>query len=197
MRFIIYIITLYVFSATATAQIVFKIDELVVSSCYHDNSTCTTLTSDDWKGPFVAAKCLIINNAKNAIVFKPTVNSISFIFRHDSLDYQSGYSSFFSSYLSIEDTFFMRDYDVFGKEVVRPIKLVLNPKDTITLDFGTHPIIYTDIADKDYGIHYDFRNEMIEILPTIKVMYRDENIEICTDEILNVRHILPQKCPPE
>jgi hypothetical protein len=64
--------------------------------------------------------------------------------------------------------------------------LFLKPNDEITVSFGRYIFLGTTILQPDGLKHYDYTKEMIKVLPTIKVLYRDKSNKMESCGIENV-----------
>lgn len=145
----------------ADAQLVFKIEEIRLSN-YNISLDSNVIDEDLENGPFVYVQCLIVNNTDTSIVLKPSESKSKIVFRYNKSDYE----------LEVDPLPFIDNK-----------KLVISPKDTIDLSFGSYLLLGTDIFNYK---QCDYTKEMLSILPTLKVAYQDEKIKMYTDEIKNV-----------
>ncbi len=145
----------------AEAQLIFKIEEIRLSN-YNINLDINVIDEDLENGPFIFVQCLIVNNTNASIVLKPSESKSKIVFRYNKSDYE----------LEVDPLPFIDNK-----------KLVISPKDTIDLSFGSYLLLGTDIFNSNKS---DYTKEMLSILPTLKVAYHDEKIKMYTDEIKNV-----------
>jgi hypothetical protein len=105
---------------------------------------------------------VIINNTKDTIIMRPANSVIDIVFRYQKKSYK---------------------IEVDPLPFVDNEKLQLPPKKTIALDFGNNLLLGTDIFNYRKG---NYIEEMLVILPTIRIIYKDNNIKLQTDEIKDV-----------
>jgi hypothetical protein len=148
-------------SKKADAQLIFKIEEIWLSY-YNINFDSNIIDEDLGKGPYIYVQCLIVNNTDTSIVLKPSKSKSKIVFRYNKSDYElEVYPLPFSDY----------------KEII------LTPNDSIDLSFGSYLLLGTNVFNYKQS---DYTKEMLSILPTLKVAYQDEKINIYTSEIKNV-----------
>ena len=143
------------------AQLNFKIEELSLSN-YNVELKDNVIDEDLENGPYAYCKCIIANNTKNTIVLKPANSTTVIVFRYQRKNYV----------IEVEPLPFVDNK-----------KLQVFPEETIALNFGTNLLLGTDILDYKKG---DYTKEMLIILPTLKIVYRDNCVKLNTDEIKNV-----------
>lgn len=161
MRYFLTLIILGSFIQIGKAQLSFKIDKLSLSN-YNIELKNDIIDEDLENGPYVYFNCVITNNTKDTLFMRPANSIVEIAFRYQKKSYK----------IEVEPLPFVDNE-----------KLQLPPKKTIALDFGSNLLLGTDI------INYrkeDYIEEMLVILPTIRIIYKDDNIKLQTDEIKNV-----------
>lgn len=161
MRYFIALIVLGVMFQTTKAQLIFNIEELSLSN-YNINLDSNIIDEDLENGPYVSFKCLFINNTKDSVVLHPTKSKTKIIFRYNKSDYA----------LEVTPLPFI-DYK----------KLVIPPGDKIGLSFGSYLLLGTNIYNYKQG---NYAEEMLTILPTLRIVYQDDRVKLSTNEIKNV-----------
>lgn len=161
MKFFLTIIILGIIYQTTNAQLTFKIEELSLAN-YDIKIDENIIDEDIENGPFVYLNCLITNKSNDSIILKPAKSKVKIVFRYKGRNY----------------TQYVEPLPFIDKE-----KLVLLPKDSIDLNFGSYLLLGTDLYNNKQG---SYIKEMLSVLPTLKVVYHDELIEIWTNEIEKV-----------
>lgn len=146
---------------TADAQLVFQIEEISLS--YYDITLNDNVINEDLEqGPYVFIKCMVINNLDTPVVLEPAKSTIKITFRYNRLDYKV--DAFSLSFQGIKE-------------------LTISPKDTLDFSLGKYLLLGTTIFKYNQS---DYTEEMLSILPTLKVVYQDEKNKMHTGEIKNV-----------
>lgn len=161
MKYILTLLILENFVQIANAQLCFKIEELSLSN-YNIELKENIIDEDLEKGPYVYFKCIITNNSEDTVILRPSNSIINIVFSYKKKSYR----------IEVESLPFVDNE-----------KLQLSPKETATLDFGSNLLLGTDIFS-DKKVNYI--EEMLAILPTIGIIYKDNNIKLRTDEIKSV-----------
>lgn len=148
---------------TVNAQFDFAIERLTVSGIVEMLSENVLYDEDFGHGPHVYIECSITNNSNDTIILCPDEAKIIIVFRYNETRYDTK-PLFTLPFQYIE-------------------KLIILPNQTINFSFGDYLISGTDIMKKNNN---DYIKEMLEILPTIQVRYKDKNINVITNGIKNV-----------
>jgi hypothetical protein len=156
------IILIMTFQAV-NAQLDFTIERITVSGIVEILSENVLYDEDFGQGPHVYIECSITNNSNDIIILCPNETKIIITFRYNQMDYDK--------------------MPLFTLPFKNSDKLIILPNQTINFGFGDYLILGTDIM-KNYN--NDYIKEMLEILPTIKVRYKDKSINIVTNGIKNV-----------
>ena len=144
------------------AQVEFTVENIDLSN-YHINLNRNIIDENLENGPFIYLNCQIINNTNTSILLKPSKSEIKIIFRFNDLDYK---------------------IEVYPLPFVEIKELIIEPNNKININFGSYLLLGTDIHIERNG---NYIKEMISILPTLKILYQDEQIKLKTSEIRNVR----------
>jgi hypothetical protein len=161
MKYILTLIILGSFIQIAKAQLNFKIEELSLSN-YNVELEENVIDEDLENGPYVYFKCIITNHSEDTITLSPAKSTIAIVFIY----YQKTYK-----------------IEIVPLPFVDTEILLVPPGKYISLDFGCNLLIGTDILSSKMG---DYTKEMLVILPTLRIMYKDPIIHMYTDEIKSV-----------
>lgn len=147
---------------TTYAQISLNIDTLALSH-YKVIFNKYDIREDDREGPWVDFDCTIKNISKDTILLKPSGSKKYVLYRYKGEDFSS---ELFSFTFSEKDT------------------LILLPDQKVNIGFGDFILLGTKILKHTQG---DYTKEMLEILPTIKIKYKDDNYSFTSEAINNVK----------
>ena len=161
MRYYLILLIFCFFFKKADAQLIFQIDEVWLSY-YNIIFDSDVIDEDLGKGPYVYVQCLIINNSDTVIILNPSKSNIKIAFRYNKSDYE---------------------FEVYSLSFKDNKELILSPKDSINFSFGSYLLLGTDIFNYKEG---NYTKQMLSILPTLKVRYKDDKIEMKTSGIKNV-----------
>ncbi len=154
------IISAFILQSTH-AQVSFKIEELSLSN-YNIELNKDIIEEDLENGPYIYFKCTIFNNTNDSVLLKPTGSSTNLLFRYQKNIYVE---------------------DVFPLPFMDNKSLTIPPGGKTYLFGGTYILLGTEIFDSNKS---NYTNEMLEILPTIRIRYKDDCVRITTDEIIDV-----------
>jgi hypothetical protein len=161
MKFFLTLIVLGVIFQSTKGQLIFKIEELSLSN-YNVNHDSNIIDEDLENGPYVFFKCIIFNNTNDSVVLKPTNSHNKVVFRYNNSTYA---------------------LEVVPLPFIDCKKLVIPPKAKFDFSFGSYLLLGTNIFNCKQS---NYTEEMLAILPTLKIIYQEEGVKICTDEIKNV-----------
>jgi hypothetical protein len=164
MKKILILITYIITFQTAEAQLIFTIEELHLTN-YNvvEDTTMLLLSEHLWNGPTISVTCSIKNVTDDTITLHPKKSAIEVIFRHNNTNH---YSS------------------VFPVPFLENETLAIHPNQTIDFWFWQYLLIGTDIIQPTN--YYNYTNDLLQIVSTIKIMYREKGIKLQTQEIKNV-----------
>ena len=146
---------------TTKAQLIFNIEELILSN-YNINLDRNIIDEDLENGPYVYFKCQIINNTNDSVVLHPVNSNSKIVFRYNKSNFA---------------------LDVAPLPFIDNKKLAIPPRDNVNFSFGSYLLLGTNILKYKQG---NYTEEMITILPTLRIVYQDEVVKICTNEIKDV-----------
>ena len=149
-----------------SAQISFYIQEIKVSNIYiQDNKDFITIKTNE--GPYLDIMFTIKNNSDSTIQLKPNTSNMWLHFKYNNRNYQTNVISF---------AFMDKDL------------LELLP------DEEYHDFIFSSIflgsqflKNKILKEKGDYVFELMEVLPTLKLYYKEEDLTISSSEIKNVK----------
>jgi len=159
---IIFGILIVFMSIKAEAQINFSIKSLNVSNLNIVKSK-NIIDEEIEIGPYIATTLLFENYSNDSITLFPSKSELKVLFRYIEKQYSS-------EILPIP----FIDHDT----------IRISPQQSKEVKFGVYLLLGKGILKKDKT---DYTKEMLEILPTIRVSYKDQGINIKTIEILNVK----------
>jgi len=168
----ILVIALMLILEAGMAQLDFKIENITVSKVIEEMDT-NIYIGGFGEGPGISVICSIINNSNDTITLFLSHAEIYVIFTFENTKYcrKAIYSSFI---------FLNKD------------SLTVFPNQRFDFNFYDDYLLGTDFHKKNSRIllkdiiRKDNTKEVIATLPTLKVRYKDKNIDIVTDEIKNV-----------
>ena len=159
-----------IFTNRLNAQLEFFIKDLEVSQIsmiIKENE----FNEGEEEGPYVGGSLIFYNNSDSIYTLFPNKSKLTIIFNYDNMLYTN---------------------NVFTLGSFEEDKLILFPHEKKEYSFFAIILFGTNILkekplkiDKDFTL--DYTKEMLEILPTIRIWYRDKNIDIKTTHIMNVK----------
>ncbi len=169
MKKILFIVAFILFAKTGIAQISFKIENITISNVIEEYARDDYYNSDFGNGPFITAYCSIINNYNDTLLLLTSKSNTTINFKYNNIEYN------IEPYSLSTPLFYEQD------------SIIILPYHTFNFAFNAFLFFHCDFFDKKYNVKkIDSTKEVIEILPILKVKYKDPNIEIITDEIKNV-----------
>lgn len=145
----------------ANAQLTFSINDIFISNLRSiDKEGLMNESHED--GPLIEVNCIFCNTNDSTITLYPSKSDITILFNYNRRSYE-----------------------------VRAFPLAFLEKDTIKIlpgqteesSFASNLLISTGILNNNKK---DYLLDMIKILPTLKIRYKDKNFNVTTSEILNV-----------
>ncbi len=171
-RYIFTILTLLVIVSRVNAQVEFWVEEIeVYSIIIHDNEN--SILEARYDGPGVSGT-ISFQNTSDSIVRLDLPNSkTSLTFRYQEKDF-----------ISV----------IIGKDKMFNNAIDLDNNQKVCLYFSADLFHGTSISKSKNEVSntQDYSREVIQVLPTIHIWYRDKNFDIKTSSIKNVRIIDPK-----
>ena len=159
-----YLIVIILFggSLKSYSQIEFLITNISVSYIKTTINKNAIIDEDTEDGPYLYFECTVTNKTKENIIFHPSIADLTILYNYKKDIY---YTKVFA--LSFQDN----------------DSLFLQHEEELTFSFGTNIFIGTSIwrEEKD-----NYCKELIEILPTLRLNYKESGLIIQTSKILNV-----------
>jgi len=146
------------------AQLVFSLKNIKVSNI-NVPITKDHFREGDTDGPYVQIFFLLKNNSDSIIKLHPSKSEMTVQFQYKNSNY---------SQKVLPIPFMDKD------------TLLISPHQQYESFVGDNLLLWTFILKSNNN---DYRIELIEILPTIKLFYKDDKIRIKSSEILNVEVI--------
>ena len=172
------------------AQLDFKIENIVVSRVIEEKGVrvleedgyiteiITIVGTDFGMGPLIRVFCSITNNSDETVTLCRASYKIEVIFSFEGVQYSRRAS------LGL-----LTSSPIFGNLFGNRRSLAILPNQTLYFDFFDHYFLGTDLCEWDDtsfpGRRIDHTKKVISTLPTLRVRYRDRNIDITTSEIKN------------
>lgn len=175
MKKIMYLIPLFIIIQTnfVFSQIEFKINEIRISEIVI--ITDSIYVEDMDNGARIDVACEIVNKTDSQIILSLYECEISVLFNYKNAKYEFSIGSFIDRYSWYDNKWGNKDSSI-----------VILPNNNYELFFTTSYLSGTDFFKTKRLPIIDCTREVIETLPTLKVKYKDKNIEIITNEIKNV-----------
>jgi len=161
-KYIITTICILFIMQSLGAQVSFYIKNISVS---HYNVTIPKglILTDLEEGPILSATCVLKNTSSNdTIKIYPDKSTINIYF--------------FSKHFQFSSEVYPIAFN--DKSLVKLAK-----NDSICFGFGHNLFLGTSLFKSG---KYDYTKEIIEILPTIRVLYRQKDLKVYTNEIISV-----------
>ena len=143
------------------SQVTFVIEELKISNIT-PNLIDETFEEDEYDGPYVFFKCLLINENDSSICIFPSKSIIKVTFNYMNENYTT---------------------EVIAIPFVDHDKLILNHKDSIPIFFGLHLFLGTPLWSEYKN---DYRMTLLGSIPTLIVEYVDPNLKFYSSRIKRV-----------
>ena len=145
------------------AQFSFVISHL--SAHYYNVGDHKYIINEDYEqGPLVGATCIIKNTSADTITLYPNKSRIYFCFSYQGYNYKQ---------------------EGFPLEFIEKKSITLFPNDSIEFGFGNWILLGLGSDVYNYK-KYNYTKEMLEILPTIRVLYQQDDLRLYTNRILSV-----------
>jgi hypothetical protein len=165
------LIALLLILENGIAQLDFKIENIIVSKIIEELDD-DMIHEDFAEGPGITVYCSIINNSSDTIILSPSNFELVIIFTFENIEYSTSPPN---------SVWVFMDTDTLT--ILPSQKFDFNFYDNYLLGsefYKWNKIPLTNIKKIDHT------KEVIATLPTLKVRYRDENIDIITNEIKNI-----------
>ncbi len=144
-----------------SAQLSFNIYNLNLSNVIIELKE-NIIDEDLENGPYIGFECIIENFSDSIIIIYPSNSKTNIIFRFRGKEYIT---------------------EVVSLPFVDKDILEIMPKQKVKMTFGTYILLGTTILNNKQE---DYTKEMLEILPTLKVNYKDNIWNMQTCEVINV-----------
>ncbi len=161
-------ISLFILVGTSIRSQVLIIDTATVSKViFYDDPVYYSM--GDLNGPAVSLDFSIINTTDSVFYLYPSTSTFFLEFSFKGKGYVSKeHPLYLVTFFEIE-------------------KLALQPGESYHLDFGTSIFLGTNILYKETKDVYDYSIEMLQVLPTIRLTYRDKLSELLSKGIEHVK----------
>jgi len=149
-------------SFTTKSQISFSINELNV---YNINIVVSKNTYNEGAedGPIIDGLFTIKNNTDSCVTIYPSKSNIQILFSFMEKQYST---------------------NLYPLSFMENDTIILSPLQKEEVSFGTNLLLGTDILNTDKK---NYTYELLQILPTIRISYKDKKLNIKTTEIQNVK----------
>lgn len=163
------------------SQVELVVNEIEIYGIITTSNTGEYTVDGDDSGPYIKVFCEIYNNTDKTI--KLDIHdldsysvSIAYIYKAHRYDVKA-FSSPFGGYSSIDDMLWSGD----------KVEIVIKPHKSYKFDFGVNYLIGIIIDSGKSMPMIDCVEEIIETLPTLKVIYKDNSgLNLVSKEIKNV-----------
>ena len=157
----IFIIIFALLVYNVDAQLNLSIKEINVSNIYVHRVKNITSEDED-SGPYIYMTLIFDNKTDSVASLHPSKSEIDIIYNYMGMPY----------FFKIEPMSF---------KAIDTINLL--PKQKKETSFGEYLLLGTGILNRNKK---DYVNELLQILPTVRIKYREQGINIKSTEILNV-----------
>ena len=159
------VLILMICAIKSYSQIEFQVNELNISNVRSNIDESIIIDEDDQDGPYLNFECILINKSKERAILYPSISGIYLTFNYNRINYST---------------------ECFALQFQENDSLILEPERIIDFYVGTDIFLGTSILDESKK---DYCKELIEILPTLKLEYKEEDITISTNKIINAKII--------
>ncbi len=162
MRTVILIIMVFIASEIySQSKMRLLISELTISN-FKINLHDEIYDEDETDGPFIYLKCVLNNNSDTNINLFPSKANIYMSFRYNGLDYIVNTET--RPFTNIDS-------------------LLIFPKEQVCFYIGSNFLLGTPIWDEK---REDYSQVLLKIIPTVKIHYKGEDVNLFSTQILNV-----------
>jgi hypothetical protein len=165
MRVIVVFCLLFITVENIAGQLNIKIKEMEISNIINTLGPDILYDEDMEDGPCLSCIGIIENNTDSIIVLNWLESEIILYFRYKGI---------------------LFDYAAFPFSGQRTDTIILHPQEIINIYFAFDPMLAARALQTDT---YDYTKEMFEILPTIRIYYKNKQIKIRSHDVLNVKLI--------
>lgn len=123
---------------------------------------------NEGEGPSLYFELCIENNTDSVIILHPSKSIFILQFRYKNKNY-------------VKESLSLLLVPFHEKE-----KICIQPKEKYNVKFGDRIFLGTNILDSKIRSVYDYSRELLQILPSLRVTYKDDLIKMYSNEIQNV-----------
>ncbi|MBN1112937.1 MAG: hypothetical protein JXA53_08485 [Bacteroidales bacterium] len=154
-------VAIFVFIINAHSQTNIIINKIIVSNV-NPNIRDNEIIEGEEDGPQIFVSFVLSNDSKELVYLYPSETEINLLFTYSGKNYLN----------KIKAIPFL-----FGKN------RILSSKEFIVVEFYDYLLLGTDLWSKDIS---DYRSILLELLPTLRIEYKDPNFNCYSTQIKNV-----------
>lgn len=158
--FVLSIIMIFLYK-NSYSQLNLEIKELIVSNITNQHSV-KVIDEEIENGPYLHMICVIMNTSDSTINLHPSESNFNFNYNFKGEKYS---------------------FNIVALPFVDNEIMVLGSGKSVELSLGIHLLVGTSLLVEDKS---DYTLEMLEILPTLKLVYGEKNITFKSSEINKV-----------
>ncbi len=145
------------------SQIELQVKELTISNTKSNTDKSIILDEDEQDGPYLYFECSLINKSKEKVFLHPAISKLYLSFNYDRSNYRTEIIA-----LPFQDN----------------DSLLIESEGKIDFFVGTNIVLGTPMWDEQKK---DYYKELIEILPTLELEYKEFNFVLKTNKIFNAK----------
>ncbi|MEA3505192.1 MAG: hypothetical protein U9R32_08355 [Bacteroidota bacterium] len=147
------------------SQIEFQVKELNISNVRSNIDESIIIDEDEQDGPYLNFECMLINKSKEKVILYPAISELYLTFSYNRNSYST---------------------ECFALQFQDNDSLIIEPEGIIVFLVGTNIFLGTPMWDENKK---NYSKELIEILPTLKLEYKEDDLTLRTNKIINAKII--------
>lgn len=149
----------------SNSQIEFQVKELNISNIRSNIDESILIDEDEQDGPYLSFECMLINKSKEKAILYPSISELYISFNYNKNNYST---------------------ECFALQFQNNDSIIIKPEGKIFFIVGTNIFLGTPMWDENKK---NYCKELVEILPTIKLEYKEDDLTLITNKIINAKVI--------
>ena len=147
------------------SQIELQVKELNISNVSSNIDGLIIIDEDEQDGPYLNFECMLINKSSEKVILYPAISELNLTFNYNRNNY---------------------NIECFALQFQDNDSLIIESEGVIVFLVGTNIFLGTPMWNENKK---DYCKELIEILPTLKLEYKEDGLILRTNEIINAKII--------
>lgn len=157
------VMILLMFTVNSYSQLVLQITKLTISNVESNLDSTILISEKEQDGPYLYFECSLINKSEEKVFLHPAIAKLYLSFDYNGSYYQT---------------------EIFALPFQENDSLFIEPEGKIDFFLGTNIFLGTPILSEKKN---DYYRELIESLPTLELEYKELNLVLKTNKILNAK----------